>query len=312
MTESSTKLRRINAQQSRLVRAFGAVERVGQRLPDPLTLFLLMSVLVILVSALFAGTSADVVQRSGCSKTMTVQSLLTVEGLRWMLTSAVKNFIEFAPLGPVLTVMIGIGVAERTGFISMGLKVLVTRVPSTLLTATVVFAGVMSSMAADAGYVVLTPLGALLFASVKRHPLAGLAAAHAGVSGGFSANLLITGLDPMLAKLTQQAAQTLDPAYTVNAACNYYFMIASTLLVTVVGTLVTTRIVEPMLGEWDPSQGEHAESAESQEPGSSEARAFMVSMGVGIAVGIGLLLLGLVPGAPLTMKSNQDNRPSTC
>ena len=157
MTESSTKLRRINAQQSRLVRAFGAVERVGQRLPDPLTLFLLMSVLVILVSALFAGTSADVVQRSGGSKTMTVQSLLTVEGLRWMLTSAVKNFIEFAPLGPVLTVMIGIGVAERTGFISMGLKVLVTRVPSTLLTATVVFAGVMSSIAADAGYVVLTP-----------------------------------------------------------------------------------------------------------------------------------------------------------
>ena len=173
---------------------------------------------------------------------------MSFEGIRWMLTSAVDNFIGFAPLGPVLTVMIGIGVAERTGFISMGLKVLVTRVPASLLTATVVFAGVMSSMAADAGYVVLTPLGALLFASVGRHPLAGLAAAYAGVSGGFSANLLITGLDPMLSALTQQAAQSLDPTYSVNPACNYYFMVASTVFITVAGTFVTTRIVEPMLG----------------------------------------------------------------
>ena len=161
------------AAQGLLVRALSAVERVGQRLPNPLTLFFLMAGLVVVVSALTAGTSADVVQRSGDTVTMTVKSLLTLEGIRWMLTSAVDNFINFAPLGPVLTVMIGIGVAERTGFIAMGLKVLVTRVPDAMLTATVVFAGVMSSMAADAGYVVLTPLGALLFASVRRHPLAG-------------------------------------------------------------------------------------------------------------------------------------------
>ena len=150
-----------------------------------------MAGFVVLVSALFVGTSAEVVQRTGDVVNLEVKSLITFEGIRWMLLSAVDNFIEFAPLGPVLTVMIGIGVAERTGLISMGLQVLVTKVPDQLLTATVVFAGVMSSMAADAGYVVLTPLGALLFASVKRHPLAGLAAAYAGVSGGFSANLLI-------------------------------------------------------------------------------------------------------------------------
>ena len=117
---------------------------------------------LVIVSAIFVGTSAEVVQRTGDVVDMSVKSLLTLEGIRWMLLSAVDNFIEFAPLGPVLTVMIGIGVAERTGFISMGLKVLVTKVPASLLTATVVFAGVMSSMAADAGYVVLTPLGALL------------------------------------------------------------------------------------------------------------------------------------------------------
>ena len=258
-----------------------------------------MSVFVVLVSALFAGTSAEVVQRSGEVVTMSVKSLLTLEGLRWMLTSAVDNFINFAPLGPVLTVMIGIGVAERTGLIAMGLKVLVTRVPDSLLTATVVFAGVMSSMAADAGYVVLTPLGALLFASVRRHPIAGLAAAYAGVSGGFSANLLITALDPMLAALTEQAAQTLDPTYTVNAASNYYFMIASTLLVTVVGTLVTTRIVEPMLGEWDPTRGDGITFSSNEIPGPAEAKAFGIAMGVGALLGLGLLALGALPGAPL-------------
>jgi len=284
---------------SPLVRALSAVERVGQRLPDPLTLFFGMSALVVLVSALLVGASADVVQRSGETVTMSVQSLLTIAGVRWMLTNAVNNFIQFAPLGPVLTVMIGIGVAERTGFISMGLKVLVTRVPDAMLTATVVFAGVMSSMAADAGYVVLTPLGALLFASVRRHPIAGLAAAYAGVSGGFSANLLITGLDPMLAALTQQAAQTLDPAYTVNAASNYYFMIASTFLVTIVGTVVTTRIVEPMLGEWDPSQGDGVDLSSDQMPGAAETRAFGFATLAGISLAGGLLMLGLLPGAPL-------------
>ena len=286
-------------QSSRLVRLFSAVERWGQKLPDPLTLFAIMAALVAVLSALFSGTTAEVIQRTGDVKEMTVKSLLNFEGIRYMLLSAVDNFIQFAPLGPVLTVMIGIGVAERTGFISMGLKVLVTKVPPSFLTATVVFAGVMSSMAADAGYVVLTPLGALLFASVNRHPLAGLAAAYAGVSGGFSANLLITGLDPMLSSLTQQAAQTLDPAYMVNPACNYYFMVASTLLITVLGTLVTAKIVEPMLGEWDPSKGDGTHHETNTTPGAAEARAFGLAAGVGVVLGIGLLLLGVIPGAPL-------------
>jgi aminobenzoyl-glutamate transport protein len=258
-----------------------------------------MALFVVVVSAIFSGASAEVVQRSGDTVSLSVKSLMSFEGLRWMLLSAVDNFIGFAPLGPVLTVMIGIGVAERTGFISMGLKVLVTRVPSAFLTATVVFAGVMSSMAADAGYVVLTPLGALLFASVNRHPLAGLAAAYAGVSGGYSANLLITGLDPMLSALTEQAAHTLDPAYGVNPACNYYFMVVSTFLITIVGTLVTTRIVEPMLGEWDPSKGDGGAPPEAGTPTSDEARAFGISLVVGAAVTLGVLALGFIPGAPL-------------
>jgi len=295
MTEAEQQ----SSNKGKIVQIFSMVERWGQKLPDPLTLFFIMACLVIVLSALCTGVSADVVQRSGKTKTLVVQSLMSFDGLRWMLLSAVDNFINFAPLGPVLTVMIGIGVAERTGFIAMGLRVLVTKVPDSLLTATVIFAGVMSSMAADAGYVVLTPLGALLFASVRRHPLAGLAAAYAGVSGGFSANLLITGLDPMLSKLTQQAAQTIDPAYTVNPACNYYFMLASTVMITVVGTIVTTKIVEPMLGTWDPSKGDGTAHEGKTEISGTESRAFGIAMGCGVLALVSILLLGFIPGAPL-------------
>ena len=284
-----------------MVRFFLKLADLGNKLPDPLTLFVLLTVLVVLASIVFDGSAADVTQRDGTTVTKTVESLLSQKGLKWIFTSAVTNFINFAPLGPVLAVMIGIGVAERTGFITMGLKVLVKSVPSSLITATLVFAGVMSSMVADAGYVVLTPLGAVLFAGMKRHPIAGLAAAFAGVSGGFSANLAITGLDPLLSKLTQAAAQTLDPAYaaTINPTCNYYFMVASVFLITVLGTFVTTRVVEPMLGEWDSQYADLDEAVVPADPTAEEKRAFLVSMLVG-AVTLGCLsLLALLPEAPL-------------
>jgi aminobenzoyl-glutamate transport protein len=285
-------------QQGWLLRVFGRIAEVGNRLPDPLTLFVILTGLVVLASVLAAGASAEVVQRTGEVETRTVASLLTREGIRWMFLSAIDNFINFAPLGPVLTVMIGIGVAERTGFITMGLRVLVGAVPPALITATLVFACVMSSMVADAGYVVLTPLGAVLFAGLGRHPLAGLAAAFAGVSGGYSANLLITGLDPMLARLTQQAAQTIDPGYTVQATSNYYFMVASTVMITVVGTLVTVKIVEPLLGKWDPKDGEGG-APEAEEPTRKEKTAFAIAMGFAGLMAVLIALLAILPSSPL-------------
>ncbi|MEZ4461187.1 MAG: AbgT family transporter [bacterium] len=193
--------------------------------------------------------------------------------------------------------------SRSAGFFAMGLRVLVQSVPPSLITATLVFASVMSSMAADAGYVVLTPLGALLFAGMRRHPLAGLAASYAGVSGGFSANLLITGLDPMLSKLTQQAAQSIDPAYTVNATCNYYFMAASTVLITIIGTFVTTRFVEPMLGEWEPPEGM---KLRTEEPSGEEKKAFAMAIGSAVAVTLGLVLLATIPGSPLRTEIAPD------
>ena len=216
-------------------------------LPDPITIFALLALSVIAASWLAAtlGVSAT---HPGTGAGISPVNLASAEGVRRMLTEGVRNFTSFAPLGLVIVVVIGIGVTERSGFIAAALRRLLAVVPPSLLTATVVFAGVMSSLAVDAGYVVLVPLGAVLFQSVGRHPLAGLAAAFAGVSGGFSANLLITSLDPLLAGLSTEAARLVDPTYTAQVTGNYYFMIASVFLVTIVGSIVTTRIVEPRLG----------------------------------------------------------------
>lgn len=286
-----------DAKPSRLLRILNRIASIGNKLPDPITLFALLAGGVVVLSALFAGVAEEVMQRDGTVATKTVESLLSRDGIRWMFDNAIDNFTSFAPLGSVLTVMLGIGVAERSGLISVGLRIFVQSVPNSLITAALVFAGVMSSMVADAGYVVLTPLGAVLFAGLGRHPLAGLAAAFAGVSGGFSANLFITGLDPLLSGLTQEAAQAVDPTYTVNATCNYYFMVVSTFLITIVGTLVTTKVVEPMLGVWDRSKA-RGEIEEPHDITADERRAFRGAMIVG-ALCTGVLVALAMPFSPL-------------
>jgi aminobenzoyl-glutamate transport protein len=296
-TESQPKK---SSSDSRLTKWLNRLEAFGNKLPDPLTFFVILAGIVVVASFVFAGTTVELPQSGGEASQKTVKNLLSSDGIRWMFLHAIENFIDFAPLGPVLVVMMGIGVAEKTGFITVGLKMLVQSVPDNLITATLVFAGVMSSMAADAGYIVLVPLGAVLFIGLDRHPLAGLAAAFAGVSGGFSANLLITGLDPMLARLTDQAAHTINPDYTVNAVCNYYFMVVSTVLVTVVGTAVTKYIVEPAMGDW--SRDEAADDVDIQQdttPSKTEQNAFMTAVAVGVVLTVAVLALAAVPGAPL-------------
>ncbi|MEM9158488.1 MAG: AbgT family transporter [Verrucomicrobiota bacterium] len=288
---------KLQDQLKRIVSLLGRAENIGNRLPDPLTIFVILTACVALASWLFAGVSAEVVQRDGTVANKVVTSLFSMEGIRWALLSAIDNFIGFAPLGPVLVIMIGIGVAERTGLIATGLQILVGKAPASMLPGAVVFAGVLSSMAADAGYVVLTPLGALLFAGFGRHPIAGLAAAYAGVSGGYSANLLITGLDPLLAGITGQAAQIIDPSYSVTAVSNYYFILASTFLVTAIGTWVTVKIVEPMLGEWMPPDNLDLAN-QAQEIAPEESRAFWISLSLGAL----FLLISFslaIPGGPL-------------
>ncbi|MDN6385625.1 MAG: AbgT family transporter, partial [Alkalibacterium sp.] len=185
--------------------------------------------------------------------TVEAVSLLTGKGLSHIFNSAVDNFTGFAPLGTVLVAMLGVGVAEWSGLISSTLKKLLRNVPTSLLTASVVFAGIISNIASDAGYVVVIPLGAIIFAGAGRHPIAGLAAAFAGVSAGFSANLIFGPTDALLVGITNEALSSGGIDYDVAVTANWYFMIVSTFVLTIVGAFVTERIVEPRLGEYNGS-----------------------------------------------------------
>lgn len=234
-------------------RMLDMVEKTGNKLPHPVTLFIIFSFIVFIVSALAEAVGLSVVYEKAVEGelvpvTVEAVSLLNAEGLRMILTNAVSNFTSFAPLGTVLVAMLGVGVAEGTGLVQASLRKLVLSTPKRLITAVVVFAGIMSNIASDAGYVVLVPLGAMIFYSFGRHPIAGLAAAFAGVSGGFSANLIVGPTDALLSGISEPAAQMLDGTYTVSPTSNFYFLFISTILVTIIGTLVTEKIVEPRLG----------------------------------------------------------------
>ena len=238
------------------------IEKVGNALPHPAMLFVILSAAVVVISALVAqlGTSVTFFDaRVGEEVTVTAVNLLSADGLRYIFNSATKNFTGFAPLGTVLVAMLGVGVAEWSGLINTSLKKLLTGVNPRLLTAVVVFAGVMSNVASDAGYVVVIPLGAIVFAGAGRHPIAGLAAAFAGVSAGFSANLAIGTLDPLLTGITNEALTSAGLSYTMLPTGNYYFMAVSTFLLTILGTWVTEKIVEKNLG---PYTGDYMPSAE--------------------------------------------------
>ena len=289
-------------QRGLLLSALDLVERWGNRLPHPFTLFLLFALAILFVSwiASFLGLS---VTHPATGKEIAAVNLLNRQGIQNIITKAVSNFTSFTPLGTVLVAMIGVGVAERSGLFSAALKALVAGVPSWLITAALVFAGVNASLAVDAGYVILIPLGAVLFAGIGRHPIAGLAAAFAGVSGGFSANIFLTALDPLLAGLTQEAARLYDPNYVVPVTANYYFMIASTFLLTLIGVWVTIRITEPRLG---PYTGQGQESLEALRP---EEKNGLIAAGITIAVETLLLLILVLPANGLLRDSKGQLDP---
>lgn len=222
------------------------IEIVGNRLPHPATLFGLLALIVVFFSWLGDFMSWTAIHPADNS-TISVKSLLSGDGIRWIYTNITHNFVNFPPLGYVLAVMIGIGVAEGTGLFTAMIRSLVLNAPSKLITGTIVLAGIISHLASEAGYVILIPLGAIIFHSLGRHPMAGLAAAFCGVSGGFGANFLIGSVDPILAGLSQSAAQIIEPEITINAAVNLYFMVASAIMIVILGTWVTEKIVEPRL-----------------------------------------------------------------
>jgi len=267
------------------------VERVGNMLPHPASLFGLFALAVLVLSAVFSFIGSSAVH-PGTGEEFQVINLLSRDGLHMILTEMVNNFTSFAPLGIVLVAMLGIGLAENSGLIAVVIRSLVLYSPERLLTFIIVFAGILSNLASSVGYVLLVPLAGTIFMAVGRNPIAGLAAGFAGVSGGYSANLILGTIDPLLAGLSQEAAHLVDKAYHVNPTANYFFMVASTFLIAFLGTWVTEKIIIPRLGKY--SNDNKLEQEEISRLTPIEKKGIKKSLWV-LAGFMVLLLIGLIP-----------------
>jgi len=263
----------------------GTVERVGNKLPDPAVLFIALLFIVWVLSWMLSYVAFDVIDPRS-NETLVIQNLLTGSAFTEFLSVMVTNFSHFHPVGVVLVAMLGIGVAEHTGFINAAIRSLLNITPAKLLTPMVILVGIVSHSAVDAGYVLVIPLGGVLFYAAGRHPLAGIAAAFAGVSGGFSANFVPSSLDPLLQGLTQAGAHILDTSVVVNPLNNYFFTTASSLLIVSLGWYITDKIVEPriMATTVDGDAEDLPEMHDLQDNERKGLRAALLSMVIGIAI----------------------------
>jgi len=270
-------------------RFLAVVERAGNLLPHPATLFFLLTVFVVIASAVAAQFDLSVAHPKTGEPVVPV-NLLSVDGLQRIMGGLVTNFTGFAPLGTVLVALIGIGVAEHSGFIGACLRIVVLNAPRFLLTPIVVFAGVMSNMASEIGYVLLVPLAGLLYIAAGRHPILGIAAAFAGVSGGYSANLLPGTIDPLLSGLSTEAARIVDPDYNVSVLANWWFMAVSTPIITLLGWFVTEKIVARRFPD-----GAYGKGDETIEPLSDAEKRGLAYAGFATVVLAALVALATVP-----------------
>ena len=273
-------------------RALNAIEVAGNKLPDPAVLFLILLVCTWILSALLAPVEFTETHPS-TGEPIRIVNQLTGTSLTGFLANMVKTFTGFHPLGVVLVALLGVGVAESTGFINAGLKWMLGFTPRMLLTPMLILVAVVSHTAADAGYVLVIPLGGVIFYAAGRHPLAGIAAAFAGVSGGFSANFIPSGIDPLLQGLTQVGAQIIDPARQVNPLCNWFFTSASSLLVILIGWYITDRVIEPRL-KGTKIDGDPDQMPVMEEVSPAERRGFYAGL-ASIVVCVLLLFLVVYP-----------------
>lgn len=283
-----------------ILRFLDKIEVAGNKLPHPMTIFFYLAVIVVILSGIgtlmgwsatgeMYNSSTGVVEET----TVNIVNLFSFSGLRYMLTSAVSNFTGYAPLGFTLVIMLGIGVAEHSGWLNGLIKKVVQVTPAAIVTPMVVFIGVMTNIAENAGYVVFIPLAAMIFKAYNKHPLAGIAAGFAGVSGGFSANLIIGSTDTILSGFSDAAAKTLDPGYSVTPLANWYFMIASTFVITAIGTFVTERIIIPRLGPYKEN-GDGTLVEPSGEMTAKENKALSVANWVFLAI-VAVYVISCIP-----------------
>ena len=301
----------------------GWVERTGNKLPDPVFIFfyLIIALVIVSVIAAMAGVSAfhptALDESTGAALRIDAVSLLSPENIQRLWVEMPKTFTHFHPLGYVLVVMLGAGVAERSGFFAAGMSKAVKSAPTTLLTPVVALVAMIGNHAADAGYVVLIPLAGILFAAAGRHPLAGIAAAFAGVSGGFSANISPGQLDALLFGITEEAvgASALDPSWTANIAGNWYFIAAMTFLYLPIIWYVTDKVIEPRLGAWTGGATAGIEAGDTPaDPGANDEA--LASKGLRHAGLAALFVVGLwtlmvfAPGTPLIDEAACDAVPA--
>ncbi|MBX3734037.1 MAG: AbgT family transporter [Verrucomicrobiae bacterium] len=292
-------------------RMLDVVEKVGNKVPHPAMIFLFLMVVVVVLSHVLHLAGASVTQSvmdpqsdQLLSSTVHARSLLTTEGIRFMYTSVIPNFMGFTAVGLIIVAMVGVGVAEASGLIKALIRKLVAVSPGWAIAYILVFVGIVSSIAADAGYLVLIPLAGSAFLSVGRHPLAGLAAGFAAVAAAFTVNMLIKPLDAVLTEFTNDAIHLVNPALSIDLTANLWFSIASVIVLTVVITFVTQRVIEPRLGRYDPGcagdlsatpdSAEANAAAMGDEPRGLKFAAFGL---VGVLIVLGFLTLA--PGAPL-------------
>ncbi|WP_445147843.1 AbgT family transporter [Baekduia sp. Peel2402] len=315
-------------------RALGWVERAGNRVPNPAILFVGLIVMVIALSQILDWANVGVTHRVADAPAAQVETtdqaydapdahadyrvrverieakgLLTGDGIRFIFTTFVSNFLGFAAVGVILVAMIGVGVAEYSGLVGALIRKLVAISTPGSLTYIIVFVGIVSSVASDAGYLVLVPLAAAAFISVGRHPLAGIAAAFGAVSAAFAVNILLTPADGVVTDITNEAAALVDPTVNLDLVANLWFGIVSTLVLTVVISLITTRLVEPRLGVWNRADGDAEELAREEGPpidAEAEAKGLRWALYAVLGVLAVVLLLTLPSGAPLRNPENGD------
>ena len=231
-------------------RLLNAIERAGNKLPNPFMLFIYLAILVILASWLLSASGASVVHPK-TGETLAIQNLASGAGVQYMLTSMLTNFTGFAPLGLVLAMMMGIGLADKVGLLDYAIKKSILKSPPALLTYSVAFVGIMGNIASDAAMLLIPPLAAMVFYKVGRHPLAGLAVGYAATGAGFTANLFIVGTDALLSGISTEAAKIVNDSIEVTPLDNWYFNIVSVFVLTFLAGLLTTRLIEPRLGRYD-------------------------------------------------------------
>jgi len=281
------------SKKSKVSRFLNSIERVGNKLPDPFMLFITLAGLTIILSWIISFFEVTFIQ-PGENEITSIKSLASAEGFQYMLTSMIDNFVGFKPLGIVLTIMLGIGLANKVGLLETFIKNTILKAPRSLVTYAVIFTGILGNLAADAAFIIVPPLAAMVFYNVGRHPLAGLAAGFAGVGSGFTANLVVTNTDAVLSGISAEVMSSLNTTVTVTPVDNWYFMIVSVFLLTITGAMITEKLVEPRLGQY------RGDEAKEFEPTTTIEKRALRNAAIAAIFYIGLLLLILfLPESPL-------------